>query len=66
VKLYRLQLLQAVTHDAKVRRLQFWTEAQQQIEEDGFTGKLIFSDEATFPLQGKVNRHKVRMEGTEN
>ncbi|GFN76142.1 hypothetical protein PoB_000264800 [Plakobranchus ocellatus] len=28
--------------------------------------KIIFSDEATFPLSGKVNRHKVKIWGTQN
>ena len=31
-----------------------------------FAAKLIFSDEATFHLSGKVNRHNVRLWGTEN
>ena len=28
--------------------------------------KLVFSDEATFDICGKVNRHNVRIRGTEN
>ncbi|PSN38177.1 hypothetical protein C0J52_15049 [Blattella germanica] len=35
-------------------------------EDDDFSNKLIFSDEATFFLRGKVNRHNVRIWGTEN
>ena len=36
------------------------------MEEDGFFERLIFSDECTFHLCGKVNRHNVRIWGTEN
>jgi hypothetical protein len=36
------------------------------LEEYGFAEKLIFSDEATYHLYGKVNRHNVRVWGTEN
>jgi hypothetical protein len=35
------------------------------MEEDGFVERLIFSDEATFLISGKVNRHNVRIWGTE-
>jgi hypothetical protein len=38
---------------------------QHHLEEDCFPGNLIFSDEATFHLHGKVNRHNVRIWGTE-
>jgi hypothetical protein len=36
------------------------------MEEDGFFGSLIFSDECTFHLCEEVNRHNVRIWGTEN
>jgi hypothetical protein len=36
------------------------------MEEDGFFERLIFSDEYTSHLCGKVNRHNVRVWGTEN
>ena len=39
---------------------------QQHLEEDGFPKKLIFSDEATFHLHRKINRHDLRIWGTEN
>jgi hypothetical protein len=38
---------------------------QMKMEEDGFVEKLIFSDEATFHISGKVNRHNARIGGTE-
>ena len=39
---------------------------QQRLEEDGFAEKLVFNDEATFHVCGKVNRHNVRIWGTES
>jgi hypothetical protein len=39
---------------------------QQRLEEDGFAEKLVFSDEATFHVRGKENRHSVRIWVTEN
>jgi hypothetical protein len=39
---------------------------EQRLEEDGFAEKLVFSDESTFRVCGKVNRHNVRIWGTEN
>ena len=39
---------------------------QERFAVDGFADSLIFSDEATFHLPGKVNRHNVNIWGTEN
>ena len=36
------------------------------MEDDTFLSHLIFSDEATFHLSGKVNRHNVRIWGLQN
>jgi hypothetical protein len=36
------------------------------MEDDTFLPHLIFSDEATFHLSGKVNRHNVRIWGLQN
>lgn len=36
------------------------------MEEDGFAEKLDFSDEATFHVCGRVNRHSLRILGTEH
>ena len=33
---------------------------------ENLSGKIIFSDEATFHVSGKVNRHNVRIWGSEN
>jgi hypothetical protein len=38
----------------------------QNIEDDRFLPRVIFSDEATFHLSGKVNRHSVRIWGPQN
>jgi hypothetical protein len=35
------------------------------MEKDGFVERLIFCDEATFHISGKVNRHNIRIWGTE-
>ena len=39
---------------------------QEKLEEDEFNERLVFSDEATFHTNGKVNRHTVRIWGEEN
>jgi hypothetical protein len=39
---------------------------QQRLEEDRFAEKLVFSDEATFRVCGKVNHHNIRIWGMEN
>jgi hypothetical protein len=66
VKPYRLHLLQALTPQDHNRRLQFCTDFQQRLEEDGFAEKLVFSDEATFHVCGMVNRHSMSIWGTVN
>jgi hypothetical protein len=39
---------------------------QEAVEDDDFASRLVFSDEATFHLSGKVNRHNLRIWGMEN
>ena len=39
---------------------------QQRLEEDGFAEKLVFSDEVTFHVCGKVNCHNIRIWCMEN
>ena len=65
-KSYRLQLHQDLSVNDKDVRLNFCTEMQERFAVDGFADSLIFSDEATFHLSGKVNRHNVGIWGTEN
>ena len=38
----------------------------EMMEDDAFLQRVIFSDEATFHLSGKVNRHNVRIWGLQN
>ena len=39
---------------------------QRKLEEDEFNERLVFSDQATFRTNGKVNKHNVRIWGEEN
>ncbi|GFG34991.1 hypothetical protein Cfor_01096 [Coptotermes formosanus] len=52
VKRYRLQRLQALNPQDHNLRFHFCVDFQQQLEEDGFAEKLVFSDEATFHVRG--------------
>jgi len=63
VKGYRLQLLQALNPQDHILRLRFCLDFQQRLREDGIAEKLVFSDEATFHVCGKVNRQNVRIWG---
>src|SRR5215469_14398781 len=64
---YKLQLVQALSCVDKRVRYSFCMSMQQWNEEDdGFINRLIFGDESTFHLSGKVNKHNVRIWGTEN
>ena len=38
----------------------------EELEEDEFNERLVFSDEATFHTNGKVNRHNLCIWGEEN
>jgi len=66
VRGYQLLLLQALNPQDHNARFHFCVDFEQRLEEDGFAEKLVFSDEATFHVCGKVNRHNVRIWGTEN
>ena len=61
-----LQVHQDLSDNDKDVRLNFCIEIQETFAIDGFADSLIFSDEETFHLSGKVNRHIVRIWGTEN
>jgi hypothetical protein len=52
VKGYLLQLLQVLNPQDHTFRLHFCVDFQQQLEEDGFAEKLVFSDEVTFHVCG--------------
>ncbi|PNF28274.1 hypothetical protein B7P43_G06511 [Cryptotermes secundus] len=66
LKPYKLQLLQAVKPQDKVARTHLAEDIQEKMEDDGFVERLVFIDEATFYLIGIVNRHNVRIWGTQN
>ena len=66
LKPYGLMLLQKVQPDVYHRRTTLCTELQAIMEEDDFFERLVFSDECKFHLCGKVNKHNVRLWGTEN
>ena len=59
-------LLQKLQTDDQDQRTTFCTELQALMEEDGFLERLIFGDESTFNLYGKVNRYNVCTWGPEN
>ena len=61
----KLQLVQAITADDKRKCKQFCVDMQKKLEEE-FNERLVFSDEATFHTNGKVNRHNVCIWGKEN
>ena len=62
----KLHLLQDLKETDKPAREDFCAQMQAMLEEDGFDDRLVFSDEATFQLTGKVNKHNTRIWGTEN
>ena len=66
MKPYKLLLVKAITADDKRKRKQFCVDMQEKLEEDKFMKHLVFSDEATFHMNGKVNKHNVRIWGEEN
>jgi hypothetical protein len=63
---YRIQVLQALNPQDQNLRFQFCVDFEQRLEEDGFAEKLVFSDDATFHVCVKANRHSVHIWGTEN
>lgn len=58
---YKPQLIHELNEDDPDRRLQFCEEFQLRCDENpNFLNNIIFSDEATFCLNGTVNRHNSR------
>ncbi|GFY21750.1 DUF4817 domain-containing protein [Trichonephila clavipes] len=47
-------------------RKNFCVKFQERLDVNGFENTLVFTDEATFHLCGKVNCHNLRFWGTEN
>lgn len=65
-KPYKIQLLHALHPNDYNKRYEFCSDMLMDMAEEGFSDRLIFSDEATFHISGKVNRHNVRIWGSEN
>lgn len=66
-KPYRLQLVPVLSGSDKEKRHEFCVEMFDKMEEeDDYVNKIVFSDETTFHLSGKINLHNVRMWGTED
>lgn len=64
---YKLQIVQKITRQDWVRRSEFAVTMLGRLETDNnFLNKIFYSDEATFHVSGKVNRHNVRIWGSEN
>ena len=66
MKPYKLQVVQAITAADKPKRKQCSVDMQEKLKEDEFNERFVFSDEATFHTNGKVNRRNVRLWGEEN
>ncbi|XP_031330713.1 uncharacterized protein LOC116161496 [Photinus pyralis] len=62
---YRLQLLQALKPTDHLLRANFANDMLLHDNED-FLDLVVFSDESTFHLSGRVNTHNVRIWGSEN
>ena len=66
MKPYRLHLLQFLKPTEHIERSNFFIKMQDVMTEDDFLDRVVFSDESTFHINGKVHRHNVRIWGTEN
>ena len=62
---YKIQMLQALQPNDVPRRKEFAVKILQRISEDeAFLKRVCFSDEATFHVSGKLNKHNVRIWGS--
>jgi hypothetical protein len=66
MKGFWIQLLKALNPQDHSLPFQFCMDFQQQLEEDRFAEKLVFSDKAMFHVCGKVNHHNIRILSMEN
>ncbi|GFV44120.1 uncharacterized protein TNCV_3572411 [Trichonephila clavipes] len=65
-KPYRHQMVQALKPTDKPFRKNFCVKFQEHFDVNGFENTLVCTDEATFHLGGKLNRHNLRFGGMEN
>ena len=64
---YKVQMLQALQPNDMSRRKEFAVNMLQRISEDeAFLKRVCFSDETSFHVSGKLNKHNVRIRGSEN
>ena len=56
---YKLHMVQALRASDRVKRVEFNNAILQDMENDNFLPRLIFSDKARFHISGKVNCHNV-------
>ena len=64
---YKVQLIHELNEDDPDRRLQFCKELMLRCDETrNFLNNILFFDEATFTLNGTVNRHNCRYWSREN
>lgn len=64
---YKIQLLHEIKPTDRPRRTDFAVEILQRIDNDpNFLQNVLFTDEATFHVNGSVNRHNCRIWGAEH
>ena len=64
---YKDQLLQALKPEDKPRQKEFAVTMLDRLDSDpGFLKRVYFSDELTFHVSGLLNRHNLRIWGSEN
>jgi hypothetical protein len=64
---YKFQLLQELRPSDRPHWTDFCTDMLNRLEENNlFLNKIVFSDEDTFHLSGKVNRHNLIIWGSQN
>ena len=64
---YKVKLVQELNEDDFDRRLEFAELMMNRIDDrPNFLNEIVFSDEATFQLNGNVNRHNCRFWASEN
>ena len=64
---YKVQMLQALQPNDMPRQKEFAVNMLQRISEDeAFLKRVCFSDEATYHVSGKLNKHNIGIWGSEN
>jgi hypothetical protein len=67
LRAYKIQLVLLLRENDKPVRHTFALEILSQLDDDdAFMKHIVFSDDATFHMSGKVNRHNCRIWGSEN